>query len=162
MVELEAIDMSLSEEEIIPKLMNNLRNVGFLTLSNIEGYDEGEHFNAVQAFYKDIPQDDRDRMIWRHHRPQNTNYYRGIAPFVNNNKAHKEFYDMGGSLSLVSDEALRYPLYEKSPFPEQEEVQWIKLTYEKYYNLFHSVSLKLLEYMAIGLGKDREFFHQWF
>jgi len=24
------------------------------------------------------------------------------------------------------------------------------------------VSLKLLEYMAIGLGKDRYFFHEWF
>jgi len=26
----------------------------------------------------------------------------------------------------------------------------------------HALSLKLLEYMAIGLGKDRYFFHEWF
>ena len=26
----------------------------------------------------------------------------------------------------------------------------------------HALSLKLLEYLAIGLGKDRYFFHPWF
>jgi len=31
--------------------MNNLRTVGFLTLKNIEGYNEAEHFEAVRAFY---------------------------------------------------------------------------------------------------------------
>ena len=51
MIELEAIDMTAPEEEIIPKLMHNLRNVGFLTLTNVAGYDEGEHFEAVRAFF---------------------------------------------------------------------------------------------------------------
>ena len=119
LVSLEAIDMSASEEEIIAQLMNNLTKVGFLTLKNIEGYDEAEHFRAVYAFYNDVPQEERARMIWRHHRPENTNYYRGVAPFVDNDKAHKEMYDMGGKLSDVSDEALKHPLYEESPFPPQ-------------------------------------------
>ena len=26
----------------------------------------------------------------------------------------------------------------------------------------HKVSLKLLEYMALSLGKDKHFFHEWF
>ena len=60
MISLDAIDMSLSEEEIIPMLMNNLTSVGFLTLKNIEGYDESEHFEAVRAFYRDVTKEERE------------------------------------------------------------------------------------------------------
>ena len=69
---------------------------------------------------------------------------------------------MGGKLSHVSDEALKHPLYEESPFPPQEKFRWIKDTFDKYYNLFHKVSLRLLECMSLGLGRERFFFHQWF
>ena len=44
MVELEAIDMSMSEAEIIPKVMQNLNTVGFFAMTNVEGFDEGELF----------------------------------------------------------------------------------------------------------------------
>lgn len=56
MVELEAIDMTMPEEKIIPKLMKNLRTAGFLTLKNVKGFDEGEHYKAVRAFFDDIPE----------------------------------------------------------------------------------------------------------
>ena len=39
MVSLEAIDMTQSEDVIIPRLMHNMRNVGFFTLKNVEGFD---------------------------------------------------------------------------------------------------------------------------
>ena len=40
MIELEAIDMNLPEADIIPKLMNNLHNVGFLVLTNVPDFEE--------------------------------------------------------------------------------------------------------------------------
>ena len=117
MVSLEAIDMSKSEKEIIPQLMNNLRNVGFLTLKNVPGYDEGRHFEAVRAFYTDIPLSEKKQMIMKNHCPGNKNIFRGLSPVVGNDAAHKEMYDMGGSLSRVSNSHLKYGLYEETPFP---------------------------------------------
>ena len=51
MVELEAIDMTLPEDKIIPKIMQNLHTVGFFSLTNVAGFDEGELFRAVKAFF---------------------------------------------------------------------------------------------------------------
>ena len=123
MVELEAIDMSLPEAEIIPKLMHNLYNIGFLTLTNVPDFEEGELFRSVQAFYKNIPAEEHRKLVWHNHNPENENFYRGMTPFVDNDPAHKEMYDMGGSLSLCSDEALKLPLYEETPFPPQAQHQ---------------------------------------
>ena len=162
LVDLEAIDMSLPEAEIIPMLMQNLRTVGFFTLKNVEGFDEGELFRAVSGFYKDVPEIERRKLIWRNHCPENKNYFRGLTPFVENDPAHKELYDMGGSLNLVSDEALQYALYEDTPFPPQEETKWIRKAFEAHYNKMHALALKLLEYLATGLGLERQFFHPWF
>ena len=69
---------------------------------------------------------------------------------------------MGGSLNLVSDKNLKFALYEDTPFPPQQKYKWIRQAFEKHYNLMHAVSLKLLEYMAIGLGKKRNLFRPWF
>ena len=119
MVELEGIDMSLPEAEIVPKMMNNLKNVGFFAMINVPDFDEGELFKAVKAFYTHVPAEERSRLVWHNHNPNNANYYRGLTPFVDNDAAHKEMYDMGGSLRLVSDESLKYALYEETPFPPQ-------------------------------------------
>lgn len=58
MVDLETIDMTLPEEELIPKIMNNLNTIGFLTVTNVEGYDEGELCRAVKGFFHDIPDEE--------------------------------------------------------------------------------------------------------
>ena len=130
MVELEGIDMSLPESEIIPKMMNNLQNVGFFAMVNVPDFDEGELFRAVKAFYTDVSPEERRGLVWHNHCPENANYYRGLTPFVDNDAAHKEMYDMGGSLRLVSDESLKYALYEETPFPPQEQHRWIRQAFE--------------------------------
>ena len=117
LVDLQAIDMSLPESEVIPQLIQNLRTIGFFTLKNVEGFDEDELFRAVHGFYKDVPEEERRKLVWQNHCPDNSNYFRGLIPFVENDPAHKELYDMGGSLSLVSDEALKHAFYEQTPFP---------------------------------------------
>ena len=99
--------------------MKNLNTVGFFALTNVEGYDEAELYRAVRAFYKDIPDNEHKKLIWNNFAPKNQNYYRGLTPFVDNDPAHKEMFDIGCSLSLCSDEALPLPLYEDTPFPSQ-------------------------------------------
>ena len=127
MVELESIDLNLPEKVIIPKLMHNLRNEGFFALTNIKDYDEGELFTAVKAFYHDISEAERRKLVWKNFAPKHDNVYRGLSPFVPNAPEHKELYDMGGDLDHVSDEALPLPLYEETPFPPQKKYQWIKM-----------------------------------
>ena len=117
MVNLEAIDMTWPESKIIPKLMHNLHNVGFLALKNVPDFDEAEHFKAVKAFFKDIPTKEQRKLVWHNHNKSNDNYYRGFTPFVDNDPAHKEMYDIGGDVALCSDEALKLALYEDAPFP---------------------------------------------
>ena len=63
---------------------------------------------------------------------------------------------------MVSDECLPIALYEDVPFPPQEEYQWIIETFKRHYNRMHTTSLKLVEWIAIGLGLDRRTFHPWF
>ena len=162
LVELDAIDMTAPEEEIIEKVKEGVTNIGFFALKNVEGYDEEEHFKAVKAFY-DMPKEKIDLTLKSHFNDGKTkNFYRGLTPFQPNDPAHKEMYDMGGTYSLVSEEEKKYPLLEHTPFPEDEEYQWIRLKFEEEYNRMHALSLKLLEYMAISLGKDRKFFYPWF
>ena len=121
MVELESIDLNSPESIIIPKLMHNLNNVGFFALTNIEGYDEGELFTAVKAFYHDIPEKERRKLVWRNFNPKHDNVYRGLSPFLPNVPEHKELYDMGCDMHLISDAALPLPLYEETPFPPQKK-----------------------------------------
>ena len=109
--------MTLPEDQIVTLLMESLNTVGFVLLSNVEGHNEGELFGAVRAFYTDVPALERRKLVWHNHCQENSNYYRGLTPFVDNDPAHKEMYDMGGSLNLVSDDALKYALYEETPFP---------------------------------------------
>ena len=161
MIELESIDMQAPEEEIIPKIMNNLRTVSFLTLDNIPDYDEGELFQAVKAFYHDIPREEHRKLYWKNFNPENDNVVRGMTPFSDNSVSQKEMFDVAGDMNLLSDEAIPLPLYEDTPFPPHPEHQWIIQTLKKHYNRMHALSLKLCEYIAIGLGKDRYFFHEW-
>ena len=111
--------------------MHSSNTAGFVLLKNVQEFDEAELFKAVKAFYTDVPAEERRKLVWHNHCPENPNYYRGLTPFVDNDPAHKEMYDMGGSLNLVSDDSLRYALYEETPFPPQSEYQWIKHTFCK-------------------------------
>lgn len=51
---------------------------------------------------------------------------------------------------------------EETPFPQKEEHKNIREGYRKHFLMFHRLSLKLINYLAIGLGKPRNFFDQFF
>ena len=94
MVELTAIDMKLEEHVIVKQLMDMITTVGFLHLTNIDGFDEDRHLEAVKAFHA-MPENIKQKLKWKNHNPENNNIYRGLAPFVDNDPSHKELYDMG-------------------------------------------------------------------
>ena len=90
------------------------------------------------------------------------NYFVGLVPKAENQKAHNAQFQMRYPLKENTDEALDLPLYEETPFPPHQEFKWILQRLQDYYKLMYATSLRLLEYLAIGLGKDRYFFHEWF
>jgi len=116
----------------------------------------------VKAFYHDIPEAERRKLVWKNFNPKHKNVYRGLSPFLPNVPEHKELYDMGSDMELISDEALKLPLYEETPFPPQQKYQYIKKFFNQHYNKMHKLTLKLAEFIALGLKKDRHFFRDWF
>ena len=50
----------------------------------MEGYDEGELFLAIKAFYKDIPTEEHHKLLWRNFNPENDNVVRGKTAFCDN------------------------------------------------------------------------------
>ena len=55
--------------------------------------------------------------MWKSFDSRNKNFFRGLLPFVENDPAHKEIYDIGIPLEKVTDKSLKYSLYEDTPFP---------------------------------------------
>lgn len=96
------------------------------------------------------------------HNAENPNTYRGFIPFIDNDASHKEMLDMSCDYATISEEEKKQPLVEETPFPTEPEYAHIKANLLKHYNFRLQLSLKLIEYIAIGLGKDRHFFKAWF
>jgi isopenicillin N synthase-like dioxygenase len=115
----------------------------------------------IQDFHN-LPNEVKNGLKMQHHNRDNKNRYRGLVPFLDNDPSHKELFDMGWPYHQTSDSQKKYPIIEETPFPEAEEYKCIKDGYEKHYLLFHRLSLTLINYLAIGLGKERGFFDEWF
>jgi hypothetical protein len=57
-----------------------------------------------------------------------------MTPVSNNDASHKEFFDMGCPYETVSKEERKYPLHEKTPFPEgKPEYDEIKRVFDHQY-----------------------------
>lgn len=94
--------MTSSREEITEGIMSQLKNLGFFALTNVPGYNETELVEAANWLYS-LSEDDKRKLNQKHHNENNTNYYRGLAPFIANDVSHKELYDMGLNYSRVSE-----------------------------------------------------------
>jgi isopenicillin N synthase-like dioxygenase len=161
MVELPAIDMRDSDAEITKQLIHMLTTVGFLHLKNIEGFDEDELFKICKEFHS-IPESIKHKLKWKNHNPTNSNRYRGLAPFVDNDPSHKELYDMGGDYDLVSEGEKKYPLYERTPFPQAAKYQHILKAFQAQFARLKAVAIKLITLISKGLGRDENLLTQWF
>jgi len=93
-----------------------MTTLGFISIKNVEGFNEAETYENAKQFHS-ISEEDKDVLKWKNHNKNNTNIYRGLAPFVDNDESHKELFDMGIPLRLVSEEEKKYALYEETPFP---------------------------------------------
>jgi isopenicillin N synthase-like dioxygenase len=50
--------------------MEHLSGMGFIHVTNIEGYDEKELLEAIKAFHA-IPESEKEKLILRHHNKSN-------------------------------------------------------------------------------------------
>ena len=68
MVELPAIDLKADESLIVEFLMQMITTLGFLHLTNIDGFDEDQHLEACIAFHN-IPAEEKRKLMWKNHNP---------------------------------------------------------------------------------------------
>lgn len=86
--------MTWPREKITEVLMYQCKNLGFLALTNITGFDEAELFRLTKWFFS-LPESVKKTLHQKHHNSENPNYYRGLAPFLPNDPSLKELYDYG-------------------------------------------------------------------
>lgn len=96
--------------------MYQLKNLGFLSLTNVPGYNETALLDAAKWLFN-IDAEDKRKMGQKHHYEGSKNYYRGLAPFIPNDPSHKELFDMGMNYSKVSEFEKQFSLHEETPFP---------------------------------------------
>ena len=69
---------------------------------------------------------------------------------------------MGIDYDEVSESERETALMEETPFFKEPHLAQHKQKYNLHYQFRYKLGLKLLEMIAIGLGKDRHFFNSWF
>jgi len=102
--------------------------------------------------------------------PENPFHYRGYKPFEPNDPSHKEFYEEGLALhDIIKEERDNYPLYENKPFnPESKNLQGyeglkeIREVFDNHNKVMYKLGLQLIRYLSVGLGKNEDFFDEWF
>jgi isopenicillin N synthase-like dioxygenase len=83
--------------------MDQMMNLGFLLLSNIPDYDEEELFKWQKWFFN-LSDDVKRKLYKNHFNKESNNFYRGFAPFIANDPSHKELYEVGLDMNLVSED----------------------------------------------------------
>ncbi|VVU95535.1 2OG-Fe(II) oxygenase superfamily [seawater metagenome] len=161
-INLKPIDLKLEEKEVISLIMEQLEKLGFLYVKNIDGYDEEEMFAACKAFHN-IPEKEKKKLYWKSHNSSNSNIYRGMAPFLDNDESHKEIFDMGLPLSEISESEKKYPLYEDTPFPKGNSFyKGLELYYHEQFQNRLNLGFKIIRYIAEGMGKEKNYFDNLF
>ena len=145
--------------------MHQMSTIGFCLITNVPGHNEEEYLDAIKKFHS-IPLEEKMKLALRHYVPGNKNIIHGYFPFLDKNVAHKEFYDMARPLSDISKwEREGCPLYEENAWPEnstQLGLDEVKVKFEQQFRVMQSLALKLIQYLAVGLGKDKAYFDPWF
>lgn len=167
MSELVAIDMAnTSKQEIVDQLKEQSSTVGFFLIKNVAGYDEQAYFDAVKKFYA-MPYELKKKMLPSFKNPDNNNHYLGFKPFEDNDKSHKEFYEEQIPLSgHTKAEVENYPLYEFQAFdPENidfKEAKEVRRVFDKHHESMLNIGIQLIRYTALSLGKEENYFDEWF
>ena len=79
-----------------------MSSVGFIYLKNVVGYNQDELYQAVKAFYYDIPIEDKEQLKLKHFNQENPNRLLGYFPFIDNDPSHKEIFHSGAVQSDIN------------------------------------------------------------
>jgi isopenicillin N synthase-like dioxygenase len=161
-IDLASVDMQASPEIITQDIMKQMTTAGFLYLSNVPDFDEDELFKWSKWFFA-LPEEVKSKLIKQQFNNQNANVYRGLSPFIDNDPSHKELYEVGLDLSQVSEEEKECTLHEETPWPEGAEgCEEFREYMLNQYKVMHAFGMKILSHIAMGLGKQADFFERWF
>ena len=69
---------------------------------------------------------------------------------------------MGSPYSEADEEERKKVLQEPTPFPEAPEYADLVRKYHAHEMFARALALKIVEYLCLGLGKDRNFLRSWF
>ncbi|GBG29387.1 1-aminocyclopropane-1-carboxylate oxidase 2 [Hondaea fermentalgiana] len=159
---LHAIDMRREDDtEIARELIGQMETIGFLVLTQVPGYEEEVYLDACKALHE-LPASVKHDMFLQKDEPTHSNVYRGYQPFKPNDASHKEFFDQGFPVGPMDAQEAALPLYEDTPFPDAQELQWIKESFCKTQQAWFAAALRVLRLLALGLGKPAAFFDPWF
>lgn len=115
-----------------------MSTIGFCLITNVPGHNEDEYLEAIKKFHS-IPLEEKMKLALRHYVPGNKNIIHGYFPFLENNVAHKEFYDMARPISDISKwEREGCPLYEENAWPENSTelgLDDVKIKFEEQYQV---------------------------
>ena len=156
-INLEVIDMKTEEAILVKKIYEQLSTKGFLLISNVEGFNQNEMKKLCQEFHS-LPDIEKQKLYMKSYNPENNNIYRGMAPFIDNDESHKEFFDMGISMNQIEKEERINILYEKTPFPNKA----FRKRYQDNFNHRFNLGIRLMQIIALGLGKERNYFDKLF
>ena len=81
-----------------------------------------------------------------------------MFPLIDNDASHKEFFDMGSPYEEADEEERTKYLVEETPMPQGPEYASLVARYRAHETFSRRLGMKVAEYLAMGLGKDREFF----
>ena len=153
--------MSQPEKKITKQALQMLSDVGFLHLKNVKGFDEDDLLATIKEFHA-LPDKIKHQMKPRNYVKSHTNNFRGWFPFLDNDVSHKEFFDMGAPWHEVSDHQRQFPCVEETPFPKAKKYEALVKKYNDYWYFLLEICLHLLDCIAVGLGKKKDYFREWF
>lgn len=159
-IDLFGVDLHSSEADIVHQFREQMGTLGFLCIYNVDGFDEETMLAAVQKLHG-ISESEKKKLFCANHNSQNSNIYRGLSPFIDNDESHKEIFDMGLPLTEISESERKYPLYEETPFPVDCGYE-LRSFYRKQFKQRLELGVKLASYIALALGLDRTYFDRFF
>ena len=109
-----------------------------------------------------MPDSEKRKIYVQQFNPENQNRYHGYFPFIDNDTSHKEFFDMGAPIEQADEIELTKYLVEDTPMPTDPKYASIVARYRAHEAFHRQLAIKVAEYLALGLGKDRHFFRNWF
>lgn len=161
MVSLPAVDLSDTEENIVRGMYDQMTTLGFLQLKNVEGFDETKLLQDIKQFHS-MPDTEKRKLYTKQFNPENSNMFHGLFPFIDNDASHKEFFDMGAPYDEADEFERTQLLVEDTRMPDGPQYVELVARYRAHEAFARTLAIKVAEYLAMGLGKDRHFFREWF